>query len=257
MCLILIAWQVHPAYPCVVAANRDEFFARPSAAMRYWDDRPQVLAGRDLRAGGTWMGLDRRGRLAALTNFREPENQRPDAPSRGELVSDFLTGDMDARDFWLASKPKAYNGFNLILGELNGELWHFSNRGTSAGQKLAPGIYGLSNHLLDTPWPKVARGKSELANSLQSLPDDSPLFHLLRDDGIHDDAKLPRTGVNWEWERLLSAAFVRSPNYGTCSSTVLMLDRHEVVTIDEQSFHQTGELTTRNRFRFKLKPSPA
>jgi len=223
--------------------------------MRFWDDRPSVLAGRDLRAGGTWMGLDRKGRFAALTNFREPQNQRPEAPSRGELVSAFLTGDMDARDYWLSSKSQAYNGFNLICGNLAEGLWHFSNRGTGTGQRLAPGIYGLSNHLLDTPWPKVARGKSDLENSLQSLPDDAPLFRLLRDENIHDDTKLPRTGVNLEWERLLSAAFVRSTNYGTCSSTVLMLDRHDIVTADEQSFLANAKLTTRNRFRFKLEPS--
>jgi len=254
MCLILIAWRVHPAYPCVVAANRDEFFARPSAAMRFWDD-PSLLAGRDLRAGGTWMGLGRNGRFAALTNFREPENQRPEAPSRGKLVSAFIAGDTSATEYWQSSRADTYNGFNLICGNLGEELWHFSNRGAEEGQRLAPGIYGLSNHLLDTPWPKVARGKSDLANSLQSLPADAALFGLLRDENIHDDAQLPRTGINLEWERLLSAAFVRSTNYGTCSSTVLMLDRHDVVTVDEQSFLANAEMTTRNRFRFKLELS--
>lgn len=257
MCLILIAWRVHPLYPCVVAANRDEFFARPSAEMDFWNGQPSLLAGRDLRAGGTWMGLDRRGRFAALTNFREPELQRVDAPSRGGLVADFIAGDSAAQDYWQALEAQQYNGFNLICGNLREEIWHFSNRGDGRGQRLAPGIYGISNHLLDTPWPKVAQGKSGLAEALHSLPADSALFSLLRDDCVHDDSKLPRTGVNLQWERLLSAAFVRSADYGTLSSTVLMLDRHGIVAADEQSFAANGQPTTRNRFRFRLEPVAA
>lgn len=255
MCLILIAWRVDPGYPCVVAANRDEFFSRPSATLAFWDDQPQVLAGRDLRAGGTWMGVHRNGRFAALTNYREPENHEPNAPSRGAIVSNFLKGQMEARDYWndLLDDKKAYNGFNLVCGQLDQELWYFSNRDDGEGRNLSPGIYGLSNHLLDTPWPKVARGKSDFAESLRSLPDDAPLFRLLRDGNIHDDSSLPRTGVNLEWERLLSAAFVRSPNYGTCSSTIVKLDSSSLVTVDEQSFTAGTQMAQRNRFRFSLR----
>ena len=252
MCLILIAWRAHPAYPCVVAANRDEFFARPSAALGFWEDRPSFLAGRDLRAGGTWMGVDRSGRFAAVTNFREPQETRQNAPSRGKLVSDFIAGDLGPEAYWRSLDPQEYSGFNLICGDLGQELWHFSNRGDRRGQKLAPGIYGISNHLLDTPWPKVAQGKSDLSAALQSLPQDAALFALLRDEDIHEDNKLPRTGVDIHWERLLSAAFVRSTDYGTRSSTVLLLEQGGMVCADEQSFAAGARPTQRKRFRFRL-----
>ncbi len=252
MCLILIAWRVHPDFPCVIAANRDEFFDRPSAPMAFWEDRPSLLAGRDLRAGGTWMGVTRTGRFAALTNFREAEAPLPQAPSRGALVSDFLNANCSPAEYWRSCDTQAYRGFNLICGDLGGELSHYSNRGGGEGQRLEAGIYGISNHLLDTPWPKVAQGKSELAQALLSLPADRKLFRLLRDDKIHDDADLPRTGVDLAWERLLSAAFVRSARYGTCSSTVLLLDGQGWLSADEQSFLAQGEASRRQRFRFRL-----
>jgi uncharacterized protein with NRDE domain len=256
MCLILLAWHAHPDYPLVVAANRDEFFARPTAPARYWEQSPGILAGRDLSAGGTWMGVTRRGRFAALTNFREPLLSRANAanlPSRGKLVSDFLAGDMPAQDYLAALLPVSsdYNGFNLVCGTLNQGLWHFSNRGAAA-RLLAPGIYGLSNHLLDTPWPKVAQGKSDLARALKALPADAPLLDLLRDDKIHEDDRLPRTGVNLEWERVLSAAFVRAPNYGTRSSTVLLHDSEGFVALDELTYLPGAEASSRNRFHFSL-----
>lgn len=236
MCLILLAWQAHPDYPLVVAANRDEFFSRRTAAADFWDDAPFVLAGRDLEAGGTWLGVTRTGRFAALTNFRDPARNRAGAPSRGELVSRFLTG-MQAGTAYLEeieSSSSHYNGFNLIFGNLDG-LWCFSNCGEGE-RRLVPGIYGLSNHLLDTPWPKVARGKSALSEALRALPDEAPLFALLRDDRMAPDEALPRTGVSLDWERLLSAAFVRSPEYGTRSATVLLADRSSRVRFIEQTY---------------------
>ena len=254
MCLILLAWQAHADYPAVIAANRDEFFNRPTEPAHFWKQHPAVLAGRDLRAAGTWMGIHRNGRFAALTNFREPERQRVDAPSRGKLVSNFLVGDQSPQDYWLELSENAhsYNGFNLICGNLRDTLWHFSNRDRPGARKLDPGIYGLSNDLLDTPWPKVAKGKSDLGNSLHSLPTDAQLFGLLRDESVHDDAQLPRTGVSLEWERLLSAAFVRSPDYGTRSSTIVLLDHVGTVCFDEQSFVVGAEMAGRSRFRFAL-----
>jgi len=256
VCLILLAWRSHPDYPLVVAANRDETFARPTAPARFWEQAPGILAGRDLSAGGTWMGVTRRGRFAALTNYREPRQHPADAPnlpSRGGLVSDFLAGSMKAEDYLAALLPvsKAYNGFNLVCGTIDQGLWHFSNRGAQA-RRLEPGIYGLSNHLLDTPWPKVAQGKSELARALKALPADAPLFDLLRDERIHEDDKLPRTGVSLEWERTLSAAFVRAPNYGTRSSTVLLQDREGLISFDELSYLPGAATSGRNRFRFSL-----
>lgn len=258
MCLILLAWQAHPGYPLVVAANRDEFFLRPTAPLHYWDDAPQVLAGRDLAAGGTWMGITRQGRFAALTNFREAEKNREStlaAPTRGRLVSDFLAGAMSAENYLaeLAPRADAYNGFNLLCGSLDDRLWHFSNRDSrDQPHRLEAGIYGLSNHLLDTPWPKVAQGKSDMAKALAALPQETPLFELLHDENIHQDDQLPRTGISLEWERTLSAAFVRTPDYGTRSSSVLRLDRQGWVSFDEQTWHSAARLGNRNRYRFKL-----
>jgi uncharacterized protein with NRDE domain len=250
MCLILLAWQAHPDYPLVVAANRDEFFSRRTAAADFWEDAPNVLAGRDLEAGGTWLGVTRNGRFAALTNYRDPARNTMGAPSRGVLVRRFLIGGQSAEDYLseLESCADRYNGFNLIFGDPDG-LWCFSNCGEGE-QALAPGVYGLSNHLLDTPWPKVARGKSALNGALQALPNEAPLFALLRDDSIAPDDALPRTGVSLEWERLLSAAFVRSPQYGTRSATVLLRDRSGWVRFIEQGFLPDASPGERREFAF-------
>ncbi len=193
MCLILVAWQVHPDFPLVVAANRDEFFKRRTASADFWVDCPQVLAGRDLEAGGTWMGISRNGRFAALTNFRDPSSHQPDAPSRGRLVADFLSGAANLNDYLDALQASAYNGFNLLLSD-GKRLVAYSNVSLER-HELMPGVYGLSNHLLDTPWPKVGAGKTALHAALDALPDEAPLFRLLRDDTIHPDAALPATGV--------------------------------------------------------------
>ncbi|MBM3391458.1 MAG: NRDE family protein [Betaproteobacteria bacterium] len=240
MCLILLAWRAHPDYPLVVAANRDEFFARRTAAADFWSDAPHVLAGRDLEADGTWLGVTRQGRFAALTNYRDPARNRSVTSSRGELVSRFLTGAQRGPDYLaeLEARADRYNGFNLIFGDAR-ELWCFSNCGEGE-RRLEPGIYGLSNHLLDTPWPKVVQGKSALGAALQALPEVAPLFDLLCDDRIAPDEALPRTGVSLEWERLLSAAFIRMPGYGTRSSTVLVMDRQPRLRFVEQTYLPDG-----------------
>jgi uncharacterized protein with NRDE domain len=261
VCLILLAWRSHPDYPLVVAANRDEFFARPTAPAYFWADAPDVLAGRDLEAGGTWLGITRGGRFAALTNYRDPARVRSGTPSRGALVSGFLQGAMTPAEYLahLRKTGAAYNGFNLVFGMIGGgapALHCFSNildMGRGADDRLAPGIYGLSNHLLDTPWPKVARGKSALAAALQALPEDAPLMALLRDERVAQDEELPRTGVSLEWERLLSAAFVRSPDYGTRSSTVLTVDRSGQVRFDEVSFDARAHAQGRVQHTFALR----
>lgn len=252
MCLILLAWRAHPGYPLVVAANRDEFFARPTAPAAFWDDAPQILAGRDLEAGGTWLGVTRNGRFAALTNYRDPVRNKAGAPSRGELVSRFLAGEQSAPEYLrqLESMADRYSGFNLVFGD-SGGLWCFSNCGEGE-RELPPGVYGLSNHLLDSPWPKVARGKSALAKALQALPDQAPLFALLRDDRIAADDELPRTGVSLEWERLLSAAFVRSPTYGTRSSTVVQFDEAGRLRFTEQTFLPDAASGGRAEFAFRI-----
>jgi uncharacterized protein with NRDE domain len=252
MCLILVAWRSHPHYPLVVAANRDEFFSRRTASADFWADHPGVLAGRDLQGGGTWIGITRSGRFAALTNYRDPASQRPDAPSRGHLVADFLAGDDGIDDYLarIAPQAKAYNGFNLLLGDRDRLAW-FSN---VAGEptELAPGVYGISNHLLDSPWPKVGAGKTALAGALGALPDAEPLFDLLCDDSVHADEKLPRTGVSLEWERLLSSAFVRAPGYGTRSSTVLAVGSDDTVDFEERTWLEGGLAGGRATFRLPV-----
>jgi uncharacterized protein with NRDE domain len=251
MCLILVAWRVHPDYPLVVAANRDEFFARPTAPAAFWKDAPQLLAGRDLDAGGTWMGITRSGRFAALTNFRDPAQNRSGAPSRGALVAEFLTGSDAPQAYFddIAARSRECNGYNLLASD--GEaLWWSSNMGGTP-RLLTPGVYGISNHLLDTPWPKVGAGKTALAQALDSLPDDQALFDLLQDDGIHPDAHLPQTGIPLDWERLLSSAFVKSPDYGTRGSSVLCVGRDGWTSFDEQTWLPGAQRGARQRYRFR------
>jgi uncharacterized protein with NRDE domain len=250
MCLILLAWRVHRDYPLVVAANRDEFFSRPTAAADFWSDA-DVLAGRDLRDNGTWMGVSRSGRFAALTNYRDPDRQREGRVSRGELVSAFLVANQQPAP-WLAGRvveSDRYNGFNLIAAA-DGELAWASNI-TGECHVLGPGVYGLSNHLLDSPWPKLRAGRSALERALNALPDTRPLFELLRDDTVHPDDQLPRTGVSLEWERLLSSAFVRAPGYGTRSSTVLLVRRDGAQSFDEQTWDEDGNAAGRCCYRFR------
>ncbi|MDK9704826.1 MAG: NRDE family protein [Sulfuritalea sp.] len=252
MCLILVAWQVHPGYPLVVAANRDEFFARPTAPASFWKDAPQVLAGRDLEAGGTWMGITRSGRFAALTNYRDPAQNRSGAPSRGTLVADFLTGHETPQAYLqrIDVRGRQCNGYNLLAGD--GEsLWWSSNMGGEPCA-LPAGVYGVSNHLLDSPWPKVGAGKTALAQALESLPADEAMFHLLQDDGIHPDEHLPQTGIPLEWERLLSSAFVKSSGYGTRGSTVLCVGQDGWAGFDEQTWLQGAQRGERRRYRFRI-----
>jgi uncharacterized protein with NRDE domain len=237
MCLILLALDVHPDYSLIVAANRDEFYDRPTALAAFWTDAPWVLAGRDLKAGGTWLGVDRRGRFAAVTNYRQGQREGDAPRSRGHLVSDYLTGPMDGRSHMASVERGAalYNGFNLIAGDV-GALFYFSNREGGA-RELGPGVYGLSNHLLDSPWPKVMAGKSGLTALLAGGGKLTPsLFRLLSDRSQATDDLLPRTGVSPEWERLLSSAFIASEGYGTRSSTVVLVGRDGVVRFEEHSF---------------------
>ena len=251
MCLILLAWKVHPAYPLVVAANRDEFFVRPTAAATFWQEAPQILAGRDLEAGGTWMGITRSGRFSALTNFRDPAQNRSGTPSRGALVAEFLAGNEAPRDHLerIAARGGEYNGYNLLASG-GDALWWSSNVG-GLPRQLGPGVYGVSNHLLDTAWPKVGAGKTALARSMERLPDDTALFSLLRDDGIHPDEHLPQTGIPLDWERLLSSAFVRSPDYGTRSSTVVCVGDDGWISFDEQTWLRGAKTGGRVRYRFR------
>jgi uncharacterized protein with NRDE domain len=231
MCLIVFAWRVIPGLPLIACANRDEYYDRPATPAAPWPENPNIVAGRDLKGGGSWMGVTRAGpqgpKFAALTNIRSPREFRADAPTRGALVADFLRGDASVPDYLAAIAPGAgaYNGFNLVLGDREGLYW-FSNRAEGDprnGQALQPGIYGVSNGLLDAPWPKVLRTKATFASLLlQGAPEDA-YFEMLADTTRAPDLRLPDTGVPIEVERQLSAVCIEIPGYGTRTSTVVKL----------------------------------
>jgi uncharacterized protein with NRDE domain len=227
MCLILVAWRVHADYPLVLAANRDEFHARAAAPATWWQD-PQILAGRDLSAGGTWLGVTRDGRFAATLAAMMPVQLSLQQLHR---------------------TAGTYNAFNLIFSD--GERLAVFESVPGDGRMLGPGVYGLSNHLLDTPWPKLLTAKSALGAALTRLPDEQPLLELLRDERQADDALLPRTGVSLAWERLLSSAFIRAPEYGTRCSSILLIDRHGHVRFSEWSWDESGALSGQVEYRFE------
>ena len=240
MCLVLVAWRGDSQYPCVVAANRDELHTRPAAPAHWWHTQPDILAGQDLLAGGTWLGITRSGRFAALTNYRDPEQRREGTPSRGTLVTSILmsTAGIAQTLDRLRDIGADYNGFNLIFSDGERLAIYESVRGT--GRELEPGIYGLSNHLLDTPWPKVENAKSRLSDALADLSDPKAVLALLRDDTPAPDDQLPRTGLSLQWERLVSSAFVRAPDYGTRCSTLLRIDQHRRACFDEWTWDASG-----------------
>ncbi len=224
MCLIVFAWKLVPQCPLLLAANRDEFYQRPARPAGWWDDHPAVYAGRDLQAGGTWLGMDSRGRVAALTNIRNGRQPASDKRTRGELVAGFLSKDVAAHDYLDQVREQAdqYNGFNLIFGDEQALYW-ISNHEQVEFKSLEPGIYGLSNGSLDTPWPKVIRAKAQFASLLcQGAPDDA-YFEMLSDITLAADARLPDTGVSLEWERLLSPICIESEHDGTRASSLLRL----------------------------------
>lgn len=256
MCIILMALEFHPQYKLVFAANRDEFHERPSAQAHFWPDAPRILAGRDRKDGGTWSGITTEGRIGALTNYRDPSARLSGAPSRGHLVPGFLLG-AEAPGDHLASviqRAGVYNGFNLLAGRISSMYWT-SNR-TREIRRLSPGIHGVSNRLLDTPWPKVVRGREKMAEMLSSAegPSVEGLMALLADRVVPPDTALPDTGMGLEWERILSPIFVESPTYGTRSSTVVLVDRKDRVTFVERT-HDAMPAGTRDvRVSFTVEP---
>lgn len=260
MCLIVLGWRPGAAPSLIVAANRDEFHRRPSAGLAFWQDAPQVLAGRDLHSGGTWMGVTRTGRFAALTNFRDPASQRTDAPTRGRLVADFLTGDADARGYAAAvvDGAPAFNGFNLLLYDGHALLWVGHGAGQPACcEELAPGIHALSNHRPGTPWPKLLRARQGFAEALElrdAATRRAALFDMLADSEPAPDELLPDTGVGLEWERRLSPVFIAGTEYGTRCSTLLELDATRA-RVEERTFGAGGRPADTAVVAFQ--PSPA
>ena len=251
MCLLVLAWRMHPRYPLVVAANRDEFHERPAAPLARWPAPQEILAGRDLRAGGTWLGLDRGRRFGVVTNFRELQRPNPEAPSRGGLIPRYLGTRQSPAEFFAALEPEApaYSGFNLLLADRD-SLWYGCNRAAPFARALPPGVYGLSNEFLDTPWPKLTRVRRAFEAWL-ATPGASPavLFVLLDDrQRAADDAHLPNTGLSLEWERILSAPFVHNPEYGTRCSTLVLLGAGGQLEIAERRFNSGGEETGETEF---------
>ncbi|AUN94332.1 NRDE family protein [Pseudazoarcus pumilus] len=252
MCLIVAAWRAHPGYPLIVAANRDEHFPRPTAPAHWWPDTPEVFAGRDLVARGTWLGVTRCGRFAALTNYRDPRLRRADAPSRGLLVRECLESHRPADEalHGIAARSPEYAPFNLLAADANGFGIHES--ATATTRMLEPGIHALSNHLLGTPWPKLRQAKTRFEAALQAPEHEDDFLRLLRDDTPAADADLPETGVGMEWERLLSSVFVRAPGYGTRSSTLLRMRADDTVDFIEWSWDAAGQPAGEVRERFAL-----
>ena len=242
MCLVVFAHEWHPMYRLVLAANRDEDYTRPTAPARFWPGNPGLLAGQDLSAGGTWMGVTRSGRVAAVTNLRGLRPHRWGLRSRGLLVRDFLTGRDSPDEFMsgLWARADGYNGFSLLVGDRS-QLWFCSNGGAPP-RRLDPGIYGLSNHLLDTPWPKVQKGKRTLSAMLAEGGRVSPerILSFLTDRDVPGDAHLPDTGVGVEAERRLAPIHVVTPDYGTRCSTVVMIERSGRLTFVERSNTTAG-----------------
>ena len=238
MCLLVFAWRPGHAHPLIVAANRDEFYARPSLPLAQWPEAPQVHAGRDLEAGGTWLGVGANGRFAALTNIRDP-HQPPARKSRGELVAQFLNGEMPIDDYLadVVRRSLEYAGFNLLIGNAN-ELWHYNAQGTEAVM-LQPGVYGLSNAGLDTPWPKLLKARAALEMVLDN-PQPEALLALLSDAQVAPFAELPDTGVGLATETLLSSVFIASQSYGTRASTALIVHADGTRHLVERSFGPYG-----------------
>lgn len=256
MCLIVFAWRARAHLDLVVAANRDEFYARPTAPMAFWQNAPEVLAGRDLEAGGTWMGVTRNGRFAAITNFRDPSNALADGPSRGHLVADYLAGAEQPGEYLhrISASGQCYNGYNLLVGD-RCALWYYSNRGADP-RPLAAGVYGISNHLLDTPWPKVEIGKRRLQEALGSGEHlIGQLLRALSDHSQASDEALPDTGVGLALERTLSPLFIVGDRYGTRASTVLTMTPDGRAELAETTFDRTRPPKTR-RFEIELPLEP-
>ena len=259
MCLIFFAVQQHPNYKLIVAANRDEFYKRQTAPADFWQDHPNIVGGRDLEARkpdgscGTWMAMNKNGRVAMVTNYRDPKNIDPNAPSRGHLVSDFLEENVDPQTYLrkIESNGLKYNGYNLVVGNAD-ELWYLSNYQNQI-QKLSTGVHGLSNHLLDTPWPKVIRGKQQLSELIQSENLSAEfLFQFLSNTEHASEDQLPDTGIGLDRERALSSMFIKTDGYGTRCSTVILVDRQNNVEFIERVYDLSTFAHVESTFRFAV-----
>lgn len=253
MCLCLFAINEHDEFPFILIANRDEFRKRPAAKANFWEDHPKVLAGRDLEGMGTWLGTNKAGKIAFLTNYRHPDYFGRKGPTRGTLVSDFLVGSDDGESYLKAiENPKAYNGFNLVVGTAQ-KLFFYSNVENEI-KAISSGVHGLSNAFLDTSWPKVDDGKAKLKAAIDSNALDSDsLFYILHDSSFAKQEDLPETGVGHELEKVLSAKFINTPDYGTVCSTIIKIDRNGTCFFEERTFDKHGKQVGKAEFHLQLK----
>ena len=254
MCLILLSYKQFDDFPLIVAANRDEYFERPSQVAHFWNDNPHILGGRDLKHSGSWIGISRNGRFAAVANFREPPKRIAGATSRGTLVSKYLMTDIKAEDYLkdLLDRLEQFDGFNLLVGDR--DALYFLGSIEKQIRILDPGVYGISNGIFDSPWPKVIEGKDKLVKmmNISGQPDEASLFKLLADDTIPSDGELPDTGVGLEWERKLGSIFVKADPFGTRCSTLLSIDLSGQVKFSERNFDNIGNDLGTERYSFNL-----
>lgn len=253
MCLLLFSYKSHPEYKLILAANRDEFYDRPSSSAQFWDEDKNILAGKDLKEGGTWLGITRSGRFAAITNYRDMKTIKTSAPSRGSLTKRFLSSEILPDEYGkeLLSSASLYNGYNLIFGDSSG-FFYFSNKSLKL-IRLSPGIYGLSNHLLDTPWPKVETSKISFKSALNKKEmNEEELFSVLSDTSIPSDDSLPDTGLSPEIERAVSPVFVETPLYGTRSSTVILWNKNDEIKFIERTLNNSDKKWKTSSYNFKI-----
>jgi len=254
MCLILFSYNSHPHYKLILASNRDEFYERPTKQLHKWADK-NILAGQDKMNNGTWLGLTADWKLAAITNYRDLSNIKDNAPSRGLLVSNFLENNDSPTNYLnkISTSASDYNGYNLLVGDKNG-MYYFSNIENKI-EKIKPGVHGLSNRFLNTPWPKVENGKKEFERIIglgKEIPIDE-IFKLLSDTTQAPDEELPDTGVGIEWERVLAPIFIKTEAYGTRASSIILIDDNDQITLIEKSYLKinSGEFKTKT-VRFNL-----
>jgi len=251
MCLAIFSLNQLPDWPLVIAANRDELHTRPTLHAGPWEDAAHILGGRDLEAGGTWLGMTSSGRIALLTNFREPTPRKLDAPSRGLLTENYLRSTDTAQTYTqiVQRDATAYNGFNLLVGDSQ-ELWYYSNRSDAPAQRLNEGVFGLSNAVLNSPWPKVLRTRKALENHLSSAQKPSPevLFSILQDTTPAAEHELPDTGVGLAREKILGSPFITDPRYGTRSTTIILQHIDGKAFFLERRYHASGQIEGENQW---------
>jgi len=250
VCLIVFAYRYHPEYNLILAANRDEFYARPTRSMQFWPEQDSVLAGQDLEQGGTWLGISQTGRFSAITNHRDGRNRENGTLSRGLLPLDFIRSNRTATDFAAQTQLTQYAGFNQLLGDESG-LFYLSNR-SDQQQRIAPGIHGLSNALLNTSWPKLDSRKQQLQLLLdQGQLDGAQFIELMADRQTYPQDQLPDTGISMEWEQALSSSFIQMDNYGTRATTVILQKHNGETEVIEQNYDVTGR-TERFSYQFQV-----